>query len=152
VVRELCPGCGLDGECPPRGKGEVTKRNEGDVANLSPEEWVEGAGGEWTEGPITHPDPAFARPTAEERNRREVEHAIVTSLGGFRRLAGLNQTEVAVRWGHGQSHMSKIERDPLRAELTTLAGYVQALGGRLTVTIEAGDHVYYEDVVVPKSA
>lgn len=130
----------------------MTDREEQEDANLSPEEWVGGAEGEWTEGPITHPDSEFARLAAEDRERREVEHAIVASLGELRRLAGLNQTEVAERWGHGQSHVSKIERDPLRTELTTLAGYVQALGGRLTVTIEAGDHVYYEDVVVPESA
>jgi helix-turn-helix protein len=130
----------------------VTDRKEEKDANLSPEEWVEGVGGAWTEGPVTHPDPEFARLVTEDRDRREVEHTIVTSLGELRRLAGLNQIDVAERWGHGQSHVSKVERDPLRAELTTLAGYVQALGGRLTVTVEAGDHVYYEDVVIPESA
>jgi hypothetical protein len=29
-----------------------------------------------------------------------------------------------------------------------LVGYVKALGGRLTVTVEAGNHVFYEDLVV----
>jgi hypothetical protein len=75
------------------------------------------------------------------------EHEIVTSLAELRRAAGLNQTEVAERWGHGQPHVSKIENDPTHAELSTLAGYVRALGGRLTITVEAGGHIYYEDLV-----
>lgn len=120
--------------------------------NLTPSEWVEGADDEWVEGPLTHPDPTFDRRLAEARQRREAEHAIVASLGELRRLAGLSQTEVAARWGHGQSHVSKVERDPAHVELATLAGYVLALGGRLTVTVEAGDHLYYEDLVVPESA
>ncbi len=33
-------------------------------------------------------------------------------------------------------------------ELATLAGYVKALGGRLTITVEVGNHVYHDDLVV----
>jgi hypothetical protein len=55
---------------------------------------------------------------------------------------------VAERWRHGQPQVSKVEREPASVELATLAGYVQALSGRLTITVEAGNHVYHEDLVV----
>jgi hypothetical protein len=95
----------------------------------------------------THPDPEFPALLGQSGRRRRTEHEIVTSLAELRRAAGLNQTELAERWGHHQPHVSKVENDPTNVELSTLAGYVRALGGRLTITVEAGGHIYYEDLV-----
>jgi DNA-binding XRE family transcriptional regulator len=53
---------------------------------------------------------------------RAAQHEIVTSLAELRRAAGLNQTELAQRWGHHQPHVSKIENNPTHVELATLAG------------------------------
>jgi hypothetical protein len=109
-------------------------------AEVAPEEWVRD--GEWS-----HPNPEFGKALAAARRQTEAAHAIVTSLAELRRAAGLNQTELGERWGHTQSFVSRVERDPAGVEMATLVGYVKALGGRLTVTVEAGDHVFYEDLV-----
>ena len=116
--------------------------------NLAPAEWLEGAEAQWvTDAELT--SDAEAAAVAEQAYRRlEAEHEIVTSLGALRRAAGLNQAQVAERWRHGQPQVSKVEREPASVELATLAGYVQALSGRLTITVEAGNHVYHEDLVV----
>ncbi len=119
-----------------------------DDYDLTPQEWLDSTveeGGH--DQPWTHPAPEFPALLEESRSLRRAEHEIVTSLAALRRAAGLNQIEVAERWGHGQPHVSKIENDPTNVELATLAGYVRALGGRLTITVEAGGHIYYEDLV-----
>ena len=36
---------------------------------------------------------------------------------------------------------------PGLVEIATLAGYVRALGGNLSITIEVGGHTYHEDLV-----
>ena len=115
---------------------------------LTPQDWLDSA----TEEPevnwsITHPDPKFPELLAAARQRTEAEHAMVRSLGELRRAAGLTQVELGARWGRTQSFVSKIERDPAGAEMETLVSYVRALGGRLTLTVEAGDHVFVEDLV-----
>ncbi|MHB8296885.1 MAG: helix-turn-helix domain-containing protein [Acidimicrobiales bacterium] len=117
--------------------------------NLVPQEWIDGAEGEWVpDVSLCDDDPEVVAAADEAYRRLEAEHEIVASLAELRRAAGLNQTEVAKRWGHGQPHVSKVERELATIELSTLAGYVQALGGRLTLTVEAGNHVYHEDLVV----
>ena len=119
-----------------------------DNGDLTPQAWLESTSEEGGHDVAwTHPDPGFDALVERSRHRRRAEHEIVTSLAELRRAAGLNQTDVAERWGHGQPHVSKIENDPTHAELSTLAGYVRALGGRLTITVEAGGHLYYEDLV-----
>jgi len=109
--------------------------------DVAPDQWARDRG--WA-----HPSPEFGPALAEARRQTEAAHAIVTSLAALRRAAGLNQTELAERWGHTQSFVSRVERDPAGVEMATLVGYVKALGGRLTVTVEAGDHIFYEDLVV----
>lgn len=109
--------------------------------DVTPDEWVRDR--EWA-----HPSPEFGSALAEARRQTEAAPAIVTSLAELRRTAGLNQTELAERWGHTQSFVSRVERDPTGVEMATLVGYVKALGGRLTITVEAGDHIFYEDLVV----
>ncbi len=125
----------------------MTDTNDAD-GDLRPEGWLESTAEEGAnDQPWTHPAPEFPALLEQSRSLRRAEHEVVTSLAALRRAAGLNQTEVAQRWGHGQPHVSKIETDPTHVELATLAGYVRALGGRLTITVEAGGHIYYEDLV-----
>jgi Helix-turn-helix len=59
--------------------------------------------------------------------------------GQLRRQAGVTQAELAERMGVRQERVSAIERaDPGAAEVRTLAGYVQALGGRLVLVADFG--------------
>jgi transcriptional regulator with XRE-family HTH domain len=59
--------------------------------------------------------------------------------GQLRRQAGITQAELAERLGVRQERVSAIERaDPSAAEVRTLAGYVQALGGRLVLVADFG--------------
>jgi len=126
----------------------VTGTTNDDDSDVTPHEWVDSSPEEGGyDQPWTHPDPEFPALVDQSRERRRAEHEIVTSLAELRRATGLNQTELAERWGHRQPHVSKIESDPTHVELATLAGYVRALGGRLTITVEAGGHIYYEDLV-----
>ena len=118
------------------------------IADPTPEEWVSALDdGFVTDQPLEHPSRRFTTLRKKAHDRIVLEHEIVSSLGELRRTVGLNQTEVATRWGRGQSQVSKIERNPERAELVTLAGYVMALGGTITITIEVDGHVYYEDLI-----
>ncbi|MGH9124471.1 MAG: helix-turn-helix domain-containing protein [Acidimicrobiales bacterium] len=119
-----------------------------DDNELTPQEWLDSTAEEGAHDDAwTHPDPEFPALLEQSRRCRRTEHEIVTSLAELRRAAGRNQTELAERWGHRQPHVSKVENDPTNVELSTLAGYVRALGGRLTITVEAGGHIYYEDLV-----
>ncbi len=108
---------------------------------VAPDEWVRDQ--QWS-----HPDPAFAEELAKTRRRSEAANSIITSLAELRRAVGLSQTELAERWGHTQSFVSRVERDVTNVEMATLVGYVKALGGRLTITVEAGDRILYEDLLV----
>jgi predicted transcriptional regulator len=62
---------------------------------------------------------------------------------GFRELAdrrrdlGLSQTEVAARMGTSQSAVARLEAGGVDARLSTLERYAAALGGRLSVRLEA---------------
>ena len=61
-------------------------------------------------------------------------------LGEIRRHLGLTQAVVAQRMGVRQERVSAIERgDPAVSRVSTLAAYVEALGGRLDVTVEVDD-------------
>ena len=110
-------------------------------AEVAPDKWVRDQG--WS-----HPDRELGEALAAARRQSEATHAIVTSLAELRRAVGLNQTELGERWGHTQSFVSRVERDVAGVKMATLVGYVKALGGRLTLTVEAGDRVFYEDLVV----
>lgn len=116
---------------------------------LTPQEWLDAVKREGfvMDEPLTHPDPSFAADLEERMQRREVSHAMVSSLKALRQAAGLNQTEVGARWNRPQSYVSAVERNPSKVEIATLAGYVRALGGSLTITVKAGDTTYIEDLV-----
>jgi len=115
---------------------------------MDPRDWIPDEDEEPTvNGTPAHPSPGFAEALAAARAQTEMTHGIVASLADLRRAAGLTQVELAERWGRGQSYVSKVERDPAGVEMATLLSYVRALGGRLTLTVEAGENVFIEDLV-----
>jgi transcriptional regulator with XRE-family HTH domain len=61
----------------------------------------------------------------------------VIDLAAIRRTAGLTQVELAANLGVGQGQISKFERQTDML-LSTLGGYLAALGVRATIVIEAG--------------
>jgi DNA-binding XRE family transcriptional regulator len=62
------------------------------------------------------------------------------TLAQQRTRLGLTQAQVAQRMGVRQERISAIERaEPGATEVRTLAGYVEALGGRLEITADFGD-------------
>jgi DNA-binding XRE family transcriptional regulator len=62
------------------------------------------------------------------------------TLAQQRTRLGLTQAQVAQRMGVRQERVSAIERaEPGATEVRTLAGYVEALGGRLEITADFGD-------------
>jgi ribosome-binding protein aMBF1 (putative translation factor) len=82
--------------------------------------------------PSTRPwTPRDTGPAGEAR--REAMHQAVLdamTLAELRQANGVNQTALAKRLGTGQARISRIERSP-DLYLSTLRGYVEALGGRL---------------------
>jgi Helix-turn-helix domain len=119
-----------------------------DTIEPTPEDWLAGADEEFVVNQeIGHPDPSFEELRDKASERLRIEHDVVATLGELRRAAGFNQSEIAERWGRGQSQVSKVERAPDSVEIATLAGYVRALGGNLSITIEVGGHTYHEDLV-----
>ncbi|HVC69267.1 MAG TPA: helix-turn-helix domain-containing protein [Acidimicrobiales bacterium] len=119
-----------------------------DTIEPTPEDWLAGADEEFVvDQEISHPDPSFEELRDKASQRLRIEHDVVATLGELRRAAGFNQSEIAERWGRGQSQVSKVERAPDSVEIATLAGYVRALGGNLSITIEVGGHTYHEDLV-----
>ena len=118
------------------------------LTDLSPKEWMESLDGKSIiETQLTQPDSKFNELQDEAARRVALEHEVVTNLGELRRATGLNQTQIADRWGRGQSQVSKVERAPQSVELATLAGYVRALGGQLSITVEVGDLVFHETLL-----
>lgn len=114
----------------------------------SPEEWIEELEGEPQEsGSMSHPDQSFQALKQNSRERIELEHEVMETLGDLRRAAGYNQTQIADRWGRGQSQVSKVERAPQDVELGTLAGYVRALGGQLSITVKVGELQFHEELL-----
>lgn len=84
------------------------------------------------------------RPVNAEAVQRHKERMLAEvrahRLRELREAAGLTQAEVADRIGVTQRQVSKIEAgDPDTSKLTTLRGYVEALGGDLALEFVSGD-------------
>ncbi len=61
-------------------------------------------------------------------------------LAEIRQAYGLDQSALAERLGVSQSRISRIERGELdRAEIATVRGYVEALGGEVEIVARFGD-------------
>jgi DNA-binding Xre family transcriptional regulator len=87
--------------------------------------------------------------TEEERARIDAGARRLVALSRAYRLAEVRrrqrttQVEVAKAMGVTQARVSRIEKGQLeRTEVETLAAYVQALGGKLTIVAEFGDEQY----------
>jgi predicted XRE-type DNA-binding protein len=80
-----------------------------------------------------------ARVAAARRTLDEVVRA--HRLAEIRKAQGATQADVARAMQVTQVRVSKIERGEIsRAELGTLQSYVEALGGKLSVIADFGDH------------
>jgi DNA-binding transcriptional regulator YiaG len=82
-------------------------------------------------GPIKA-DPARAERIARER-AEAIAEIVEYTLGELRRARKVTQDELARLLATTQPNISRIERGG-EMELSTLRGYVEALGGRLEVT------------------
>jgi predicted XRE-type DNA-binding protein len=124
-----------------------TKRQVLDT-DFTPQEWLEQSVGELEVNPLASGfGPEFESLRVAARRRIQFEHKLITSLKQLRQSTGLKQRDVASRWGRSQSQVSKVERTPSSVEITTLAGYVSAFGGNITITIEVDGRVYQERVM-----
>ncbi|WP_375430975.1 helix-turn-helix domain-containing protein [uncultured Friedmanniella sp.] len=75
--------------------------------------------------------------------RKELHEAVrAQHLVDLRKEQGSTQVQVARTIGVTQGYVSRLERGDLaHTELGTLESYVEALGGRLRVTVEIGDAI-----------
>lgn len=76
---------------------------------------------------------------------RRVLHEAVRAqrLADLRKGSGATQVQVAYAIGVTQGYVSRLERGDLtHTELGTLESYVEALDGRLRVTVELGDSTF----------
>lgn len=73
--------------------------------------------------------------------RKELQEAVrAQRLADLRKSSGSTQVQVAAAIGVTQGYVSRLERGDLaHTELGTLESYVEALGGRLRVSVEMGD-------------
>lgn len=63
------------------------------------------------------------------------------NLAQMRKATGLTQVQLAHALGVNQSRVSAIEHgDPDTMALTTIRSYVEALGGKLRLAADFGDH------------
>lgn len=82
------------------------------------------------------PERVAARETSREQLQAELRGA---QLADMRKRLGLSQKLVAERMGVSQARVSQIEHGQIGG-LDTLRSYVVALGGRLDVVADFGDH------------
>jgi transcriptional regulator with XRE-family HTH domain len=83
------------------------------------------------------PVSAEAMNKARRRNRAFV---FGNSLMAIRKARGVSQVQLASTLEVSQNRVSQIERGQIdKAQLDTLMKYVEALGGKLTVTAEIAD-------------
>jgi DNA-binding XRE family transcriptional regulator len=80
--------------------------------------------------------PADCRQRIEKRTQElEAEYLALREL---RQLVGITQSEVAQKLGIPQSNVSRLEKSSDML-ISTLRGYVEALGGKLEIAIELPD-------------
>lgn len=76
--------------------------------------------------------------------RKELQEAVrAQRLADLRKGSGSTQVQVAEAIGVTQGYVSRLERGDLaHTEMGTLESYVEALGGKLRVTVEMGDATF----------
>jgi DNA-binding transcriptional regulator YiaG len=83
--------------------------------------------------------------TPEKRERIEAIKAEMVDaergheLAALRKAQGLTQVQVAAAMGVTQGRVSQIERGAARLDLSTMAAYLQAIGGELTIMATVGN-------------
>lgn len=83
------------------------------------------------------------RAEIDDGARRMVAESRAHRLAEVRRRQHTTQVEVAKAMGVTQARVSRIEKGQLeRTEVETLAAYVRALGGKLTIVADFGDEQY----------
>jgi transcriptional regulator with XRE-family HTH domain len=83
------------------------------------------------------------RAEIDDGARRMVAESRAHRLAEVRRRQRTTQVEVAKAMGVTQARVSRIEKGQLeRTEVETLAAYVRALGGKLTIVADFGDEQY----------
>jgi transcriptional regulator with XRE-family HTH domain len=70
-------------------------------------------------------------------------------LAAIRKVSGLTQVELAASLGVGQAAVSKIERQSDML-LSTLSGYLTALGAEARIVVEVGDETLTYDLTLPR--
>lgn len=83
--------------------------------------------------------------TPEKRDRiDEIKRELVDAergheLAALRKTQGMTQAQVAQKMGVTQGRISQIERGGVRLDTSTLAAYLQAIGGELTILATVGN-------------
>ncbi|MEY9842337.1 helix-turn-helix domain-containing protein [Streptacidiphilus sp. EB103A] len=83
--------------------------------------------------------------TPDKRERIEtIKSQMVDAERGFelatlRKAQGMTQVEVAAAMGVTQGRVSQIERGTQQLDTTTMAAYLKAIGGELTITATVGN-------------
>lgn len=80
--------------------------------------------------------PEARRQAIESRAAQKVE--AIRGLQDLRKLAGLTQNDLAGKLGLPQSNISRLEKNSDML-LSTLNGYIEALGGKLRLSVEMPD-------------
>lgn len=81
------------------------------------------------------------RERIEAHKQRMLAEVRAYRLRELRESAGLTQAELTARIGVGQRQVSKIERGDLdNTKISTIRGYLEAVGGELSIEFVAGDH------------
>ncbi|MDP9849769.1 helix-turn-helix domain-containing protein [Streptosporangium lutulentum] len=78
---------------------------------------------------------------AERRHRAVIARVDAYQLAEIRKQVGLTQAELAERMGVTKGRVSQIEQGKVFT-VDAIARYVMALGGRLDLVADFGDHTY----------
>lgn len=88
---------------------------------------------------------ATAGLSAEDRGRIDAIKAEMVDaergheLASLRKAQGLTQAQVAAAMGVTQGRISQIERGQTRLDTSTMAAYLDAIGGELTILATVGN-------------
>ncbi len=81
-------------------------------------------------------DPVLRERIPQVAAEREHRHHLLVALATLRQSLGLTQDEVAIAWGRTQPQVSRLERDPTAAQVSTLISYLSALGAHAHLIVE----------------
>jgi DNA-binding transcriptional regulator YiaG len=96
-------------------------------------------------GTSAAPDDPKRHSTVEDRAREDeskgqmIDAERGRKLAALRRREGLTQAQVAERMGVTQGRVSQMERGHTHLTTTTMAAYLEAIGGELTILATVGN-------------